>query len=453
LYVFSEIQEISRKMKINLKSGSSSQKQIDISETATVKDFRADVASSFSTEPTQIVLIFAGKILKDETTLTENKIVDGVSVHVVVKKGSTPAPAPATSTPASNPTPTQPSAETTSARDTPASTGNPFGGMGGLLNSGNLQQASQELMRNPEMMQNMLNNPMVQSMMSDPAVIQEMMNSNPQTRQLMDSNPEIRELMNNPSVLRDAMRMASNPAAMQEMIRHQDRAMQNIEGIPGGFNHLRRLHEEVAEPLQNAFSGGNNFQSENNSNNTASTEAQQEENTSALPNPWGGNSNANSNESNAGNSGNSRVPGMSQGLMDAMMRHMASNPEMAAQMSGLNPSNLSPQMREQFSRMFSNPGALQAMQRPEVAQAMRQIQEGIATIRRVAPELADSMGLPTNIPGAAGLGGASAAPTTPQQPPEERFASQLQQLEAMGFVDKEKISERCYQPVGRLTPL
>ena len=126
---------------------------------------------------------------------------------------------------------------------------------------------------------------------------------------------------------------------------------------------------------------------------------------------------------------------MSQGLMDAMMRHIGNNPEMAAQMSGLNPSNLSPQMREQFSRMFSNPGALQAMQRPEVAQAMRQIQEGIATIRRVAPELADSMGLPANIPGASGLG---AANTAPQQPPEERFASQLQQLEAMGFVDKEK---------------
>jgi len=422
-------------MKINLKSGSSSQKEIDISDTASVKDFRAEVAKSFSTEPTQIVLIFAGKILKDETSLTENKIVDGVSVHVVVKKGSTPA-TPAASTPASNPAPTPQPTATPSTNTPPSSSGNPFGAMGGLLNSGNLQQASQELMRNPDMLQNMLNNPMVQSMMSDPAIIQEMMNSNPQTRQLMDSNPEIRELMNNPSVLRDAMRMASNPAAMQEMVRHQDRAMQNIEGIPGGFNHLRRLHEEVAEPLQNAFSGGNNFQSENNDNNAASTEAQQEENTSALPNPWGGNANANSNENN---SGNSRVPGMSQGLMDAMMRHMGNNPEMAAQMSGLNASNLSPQMREQFSRMFSNPGALQAMQRPEVAQAMRQIQEGIATIRRVAPELADSMGLPANIPGASGLGAAAAAaPTTPQQPPEERFASQLQQLEAMGFVDKEK---------------
>lgn len=145
-------------MKINLKSGSSGQKEIDISETATVKDFRAEVAKSFSTEPTQIVLIFAGKILKDETSLTDNKIVDGVSVHVVVKKGNTPAPQNA-STPASNPAP-QPAAPTS---NTQSPSGNPFGAMGGLLNSGNLQQASQELMRNPEMMQNMLNNPMVQS--------------------------------------------------------------------------------------------------------------------------------------------------------------------------------------------------------------------------------------------------------------------------------------------------
>merc|ERR1711879_538276 len=238
--------EVSRKnMKINLKSGSSSQKELEIEESAAVKDFRSAVAKAFSVEPSQIVLIFAGKILKDDQSLSESKIVDGVSVHVVVKKGQSSTPT-ASSSKKEQPaqTPQAPAAQP--ATNTTSNTANPISGMSGLLNSSNLQQASQEMMRNPELMQ-------------------KMMNSNPQTRALMDSNPEIREMMSNPSVLRDAMRMASNPAAMQEMIRHQDRAMQNIEGIPGGFNHLRRLHEEVAEPLQNAFGGQNTFQ-ENNQN-------------------------------------------------------------------------------------------------------------------------------------------------------------------------------------------
>ena len=85
-----------------------------------------------------------------------------MSVHVVVKKGSTPA-TPAASTPASNPAPTPQPTATPSTNTPPSSSGNPFGAMGGLLNSGNLQQSSQELMRNPDMLQNMLNNPMVQS--------------------------------------------------------------------------------------------------------------------------------------------------------------------------------------------------------------------------------------------------------------------------------------------------
>lgn len=432
-------------MKVNLKSGSSSQKELEIEESATVKDFRSGVAKAFSVEPSQIVLIFAGKILKDDQNLSDSKIVDGVSVHVVVKKGqntSTPATTASSSVQQSVETP-PPAAQPASNTGT-SNTANPMAGMGSLLSGNNIQQASQEMMRNPELMQNMMNNPMIQSMMSDPAVIQEMMNSNPQTRALMDSNPEIRELMSNPSVLRDAMRMASNPAAMQEMIRHQDRAMQNIEGIPGGFNHLRRLHEEVAEPLQNAFGGQNTFQENNQNNNNDAMDTPQEENNTALPNPWGANNSSpqNNNSSTSANTGStSSLPGMSQGLMDAMMRHMGNNPEMAAQMSGMDAANLNPQMREQFSRLFSNPSALQAMQRPEVAAAMRQIQEGIQTIRRIAPELADSMGLPASIPGAAGApaaAGTTATPRAPLPPPEERFAGQLQQLEAMGFVDKQK---------------
>merc|ERR1712167_71382 len=122
-------------------------------------------------------------------------------------------------------------------------------------------------------------------------------------------------------MMRQAMQMARNPQAMQEMMRNHDRAMQNIESIPGGFNHLRRMHEDVIEPMQNAMSPNNPFeQLQNNSNNDNAQS--NTETTSSLPNPWGNNSNNNSGGSATGNAAR---PQMTQGLQDAMMNAMMNN--------------------------------------------------------------------------------------------------------------------------------
>jgi ubiquilin len=37
------------------------------------------------------------------------------------------------------------------------------------------------------------------------------------------------------------MEMARNPNLMQEMMRNNDRAMANIENVPGGFDALRGM--------------------------------------------------------------------------------------------------------------------------------------------------------------------------------------------------------------------
>merc|ERR1712173_183559 len=106
--------------------------------------------------------------------------------------------------------------------------------------------------------------------------------------------------------------------------------------------------------------------------------------------------------------------------------------------------------RSQMGRLFSNPEALQAMQRPAVREAMQQIQQGVATINREAPALARAMGIPempSNLSqmmgGMDGLGGNAAgnsartAPTVDNRPPEEKYATQLSQLEQMGFSNKQ----------------
>ena len=61
------------------------QHDIQIEDNASVTELRKIVAQTVSKEPGQLVLIFGGKILKDEDTLATHSIQNGHSVHLVIK--------------------------------------------------------------------------------------------------------------------------------------------------------------------------------------------------------------------------------------------------------------------------------------------------------------------------------------------------------------------------------
>ncbi|KAJ8335183.1 hypothetical protein SKAU_G00408220 [Synaphobranchus kaupii] len=114
-----------------------------------------------------------------------------------------------------------------------------------------------------------------------------------------------------------------------------------------------------------------------------------------------------------------------------------------------------PQLQEQFRmqlpvflQQMQNPEALSVMTNPRAMQALLQIQQGLQTLQTEAPGLMPSLtpgGLPTTpLPTGvgqqlmqqmlqmfAGGGGAST------QTPEVRFQQQLEQLSAMGFINRE----------------
>lgn len=54
------------------------------------------------------------------------------------------------------------------------------------------------------------------------------------------------------NVISQTMELARNPAMMQEMMRNQDRALSNLESIPGGYNALRRMYTDIQEPMFSA---------------------------------------------------------------------------------------------------------------------------------------------------------------------------------------------------------
>lgn len=47
--------------------------------------FKEVVAKQFNAQPSQLCLIFAGKIMKDQDTLVTHNIKDGLTVHLVIK--------------------------------------------------------------------------------------------------------------------------------------------------------------------------------------------------------------------------------------------------------------------------------------------------------------------------------------------------------------------------------
>jgi len=320
-------------------------------------------------------------------------------------------------------------------------------------------------------------------------------------------------------------------------MRAQDRAISNLESLPGGYNALRRMYTDIQEPMLNAAQeqlGGNPFAAlVNNEGNEGNANSDQRgtENRDPLPNPWAptGGAPPTGTAQSAGttpgaptstptpNSGQNQSsqpsppmlgmfnsPGMQslmqqlienpqlmQNMLNApytqsMFQALAVNPDLASQILGTNPLFASnPQLMEQMRTML--PAFLQQMQSPEIQglmtnpqalQAVLQIQQAMEQLRTAAPNLMSGMGVgagmtpgqtpttnqttppttdsttPAPSPTTAPLSGnpevfnqfmsqmfsslsTQQNPQASQQPPEERYRMELEQLAAMGFLNRE----------------
>ncbi|XP_049766030.1 ubiquilin-1 [Schistocerca cancellata] len=538
--------------KINLTVKTPKDKQtVEVDSDASIKDFKVLVAKKFNAEPEQLCLIFAGKIMKDHETLKTHNIKDGLTVHLVIKTTTRNA----SEQPGTTPTPPRTTAADVSA--TPFGLGT-LGGLAGLESLGmgsanfmELQQRMQrELLGNPDMMRQILDNPLVQRLMNDPENMRALITSNPQMQELMERNPEISHMLNNPDLLRQTMELARNPSMLQELMRNHDRAISNLESIPGGYNALQRMYRDIQEPMLTAateqFVRNPYSTTGSSSNNSDGNNPQQgQENRDPLPNPWsppssetgttgtrtgttgttaGGNGNRPATGADSGPAtllGTPAMQSVMQQMMDnpqliqsmlsapytqSMLQSFAADPSTAAAIINTNPLFAeNPALQDQIRRML--PNFLQQLQNPEIhnlmsnpqaLNALLQIQQGVEQLRNIAPGFVNSMGMtaPTTLGGttaatttsssattsspatATNTSSATTATSTPtstttttssiagdtqganqqdvfsqfmarmlssmstqsgvgNQPPEERYRAQLEQLAAMGFVNRE----------------
>jgi hypothetical protein len=207
-------------------------------------------------------LVFGGRILPDDAVLKDLNIKEGTIVNLarVAVKSETPAAVQQV------PRPVQ--------EDTLP------GGM------------------HPEQMERLMSNPAISSIMDNPQFMSTIMQADPRIQRLMESNPEMRRMLSDPGFLRQTAQMMRDPRAMREFQRNQDRALANIESIPGGFQALSSLYSQL-EPLHGPREEGNPSTDDLNrqfAERLGVTHATTETpNTSALPNPWAAPSNTASN--------------------------------------------------------------------------------------------------------------------------------------------------------------
>ncbi|CAH8591030.1 unnamed protein product [Schistosoma mattheei] len=402
------------------------EKTVSVPSSCSVKELRDEASKAFETPSERLILIFGGKILKDEDTIEQLKIKDGFIIHLVISKQQQVNPTGTSSVvtdvgnrPRESRSPSNPS-------QTGATGVNTFAGM---------QQAMQaQVMQNPELLRNMLDSPLVQSLMSNPEVIRSLFQANPQMRDLIERNPELGHMLNNPDLLRQSMEIARNPAMMQEMVRNYDRAISNLESVPGGMNHLQRIFRDIQEPIMDAASSIGSSLSGNQSNgnseqnpfaNLAGGVRQGAPATEPMPNPWApatNNSSTNNNTTTAPSSANSNrnsdfVQTMLNQLssspelvsnafqvpyVQAMLEAMSANPSVMENLIMNNPmiSSVNPNVRDQMRQMLpqlanqiNQPSFMNMLSNPRALQAMMQIQQGLQTLQQEAPGVLTSLGM------------------------------------------------------------
>ncbi|KXS12628.1 hypothetical protein M427DRAFT_59365 [Gonapodya prolifera JEL478] len=311
-------------------------------------------------------LIYSGRVLENEQTVAFYNIKPGSTVNLVRQAKSA----------ARNPPP--PAQQQVPQRPNPNDSRIP--GVPGM---------------DPEALSALMDTPMMRQLTANPEVMRSMMMADPRVRQLTESNPEFRHIINDDSFLRQTAELARNPRLMNEAMRNQDRALANIENIPGGFQALSSLYRQF-DPLNAPSQDANAPTDESNARLAEALGANRRNTTGvnidALPNPWA-----------------------------AGVNTAPSNP-----LSSLPPFPFPPQTASpQPNPLLPSPFPLRSLAQPFGAAPSPNIpgQRDTALNDMWMQMFTNAM---------------TSGTTQPQRllpPPEDRFREQLQQLSDMGFTD------------------
>lgn len=345
--------------------------------------------------------------------------------------------------------------------------------------------AIQSLMNNPDLMRNLI--------MSNPQM-REIIDRNPELAHILNDPSILRQTLEtarNPELMREMMRntdramsnIESSPEGFNMLRRMYENVQEpflNATTMAGDAGNNLSSNPLAALLGNQAAAAG---QQRDGSTNTSTTGSESvTPNTNPLPNPWGtpaGGAQTNNAPRTSPAAADARPPplgglgslpelgSMLGGVPDAsMMNQMLQNPAVSQMMQSLlsNPQymnqifNMSPQLRAmsdsnpQLRELMQNPDLLRQLTSPEMMQQMMTLQQSLLSAGNRTPQstqdptqtagaqgTANNMGLEMlmNMFGGLGAGGLT-TPENPNVPPEELYATQLTQLQEMGFFDTQE---------------
>ncbi|XP_052191789.1 ubiquitin domain-containing protein DSK2a-like isoform X2 [Diospyros lotus] len=345
--------------------------------------------------------------------------------------------------------------------------------------------AIQSLMNNPDLMRSLI--------MSNPQM-REIIDRNPELAHVLNDPGILRQTLEaarNPELMREMMRNTdramSNIESSPEGFNMLRRMYENVQepflnATMAGSNRNDMGSNPFAALLGNQGGGAQTRDGSNNPSTTGfqTTTGSIAPNANPLPNPWSGTGGPQANPTSRSNpAGNARTPGitglgglglpelehtfgmpdpsalnqlMQNPAISQMMQSILSNPQYMNQFLGMNP-----QLRSildsnpQFREMLQSPEILRQLTSPEMMQQMLAVQQAFLSQlnrQQSTQETAqtggnqgtqNNMGLELlmNMFGGLGAGGLS-VPNAPDVPPEELYATQLSQLQEMGFFDTQE---------------
>uniref|UniRef100_A0A8C6XWW3 Ubiquitin-like domain-containing protein n=1 Tax=Naja naja TaxID=35670 RepID=A0A8C6XWW3_NAJNA len=283
-------------IRVTLKSsGKAWDCQVD--EKSTIAELKNEAGRHFLLSKEQVLLIFAGKILKDQESLLQHGIQSGDMVHVVAKR------------PELRPNHAlQTCSLKTFAQETPQ--------FGRLLSLSGLTKmmviykklprlAGTVAMPDTSLEADMLDDLQsfrqlfvdIRQVLSSPEVQDELeermlrhtIETSPSLIQLAKENARVGHLLSNPKVVGEIIRYIQKPEVKQEMDRHCDRILSNIESFPGGYNILQRMYKEIEEPIWSVMEQEHQNPFATQGGSPASNQAvlpPRIENRTPLPDPW-----------------------------------------------------------------------------------------------------------------------------------------------------------------------
>ncbi|KFO36070.1 ubiquilin-like protein isoform X1 [Fukomys damarensis] len=253
------------------------QEDFTVADDISVREFKEKLSAHFKCQTDQLVLVFMGRLLKDQDTLSQRGITDGHTIYLVIKSknGSRSLAHSSQNLPADDC-----SHQDRHINGNSSGVCQPIGMRQAPVKSGQFGESHVPKVQNqnlevnsPQCTAQMLESLHVQQFLSNVEFTQQFISESLDKQQLIQQNPEVAHLLDNSETLWQTLELVRNLAIIQEIMQTQQPAQSlehlpkpqpylGLETIPGGNNVMGQSYADFSDQMFNSMQdpfGGNPF--------------------------------------------------------------------------------------------------------------------------------------------------------------------------------------------------